>query len=76
MFDAVKIAGINYVGDHRGNIVIGYKNRIHAEQYARGATFEIFTAAEIENERRDRIAAYLAKRANRVYVPNAQLELL
>jgi len=75
MFDVVKIEGGYGVTDHNGNIVIGYRSRKHAEQYATGATHGLFNAAEIENDRRNAIAVYLAVRANRVYVPSAQMEL-
>lgn len=78
MFEVAKVPNTKFfaVVDHRGDYVSpGYRDRSIVERIARGNTVSVFDAAEIENERRDRIKTYVAIRADRVYAPAAQLEL-
>lgn len=70
-----KIAGGFVVLDHNGEAIIAYRNRKHADQYAKGHASLIYGEAERYNERRDYALAYLASRAQRVAKPKAQFEL-
>lgn len=75
MYEVKKIAGGFAVENWRGEIEVVYRNRKHAEQYARGSCCAIFNEAELYNDRFDAVRAYLNERKNRVYVPAAQMEL-
>jgi len=75
LVSVVKVAGGFMVLDHNGDGIIAYRNKKHAEQYAKGHAACIYGEAETYNERRDSALAYLATRANRVPVIAAQFEL-
>lgn len=75
LVSVVKVAGGFMVLDHNGEGIIAYRNRKHADQYAKGHALCIYGEAERYNERRDFALAYLASRATRVAKPNPQLEL-
>lgn len=75
MFDVVKVPGGYAVQDWTGAYVVAYRSRKNAEDSATGHTASVFGAAEYENDRRNWIAAYLARRAARVVAPAAQMEL-
>lgn len=70
-----KIGNGHFVSDHNGNILIGYKVKKNAEDFAYGHAMGIYGEAERYNERRDYAKAYLARRAIRVYSPPSQFEL-
>ena len=70
-----KMNGGYGVYNHRDEIVVAYKNKKFAVQYAEGEIQSLFNAAEIENDRRDAIAAYLHSRKFRPVKEKAQLEL-
>lgn len=76
MYEVIKIQGGFAVADWNGVAVVAYKSRKHAEQYARGATAEIFNAAELDNDRRDADLAYVAERAQRPVVVDTQLSMV
>jgi hypothetical protein len=75
MFEVVKVPGGYAVRDWTGAYVVAYRSRKHAEDSATGHALSLYAGAEWENDRRDYIAAYLARRAARVAVAPAQLEL-
>lgn len=76
LYTVEKIEGGFAVMDWVGEIEIAYRSRKHADQYALGATHELFTAAEVYDERRECVMAYLAERAERpAPAPSAQLEM-
>lgn len=75
LVNVCKIAGNYYVGDHEGNILIGYRQKKNAEAFALGHASFIYGEAEEYNRRFTNARAYLAARAARVYAPKAQLEL-
>lgn len=75
LVSVVKVAGGFMVLDHNGDGIIAYKNKKHAEQYAKGHAACIYGDAERYNERRDSALAYLASRAKRLPVIAAQFEL-
>lgn len=75
LVSVVKIAGGFMVVDHNNEGIIAYKNKKHADQYAKGHAACIYGDAERYNERRDSALVYIAKRANRVPVIAAQFEL-
>jgi hypothetical protein len=70
-----KISGGWYVRDHTGEILIGYRNKKNAEDFAKGHACSIYGEAERYNERRDYALTYLASRAKRLPVIAAQFEL-
>ena len=75
LVEVIKIAGAYYVADHEGNMIIGYRNKKHATQFALGHANFIYGEAEEYNRRFTNARAYLATRAARVYAPKAQMEL-
>lgn len=75
MYEVVKINGGYAVRNWNGEFEIAYKNKKNAEDYAEGGFWGIYNAAEIYNERFDRVRAYLATRVGRTYKPFAQMEL-
>lgn len=75
MFEVIKVAGGFAVQNFKGEIEVAYKNRKFAEQYANGATVQIFSGAEFDNDRFDAVRSYLAQRATRVAPVNNQMEL-
>jgi len=75
LVSVVKVTGGFIVLDHNGEGIIAYKNKKHADQYAKGHASLIYGEAERYNERRDYALAYLANRAQRVAKPKAQFEL-
>lgn len=74
-YEVIKVQGGFAVQNWAGEIEIAYKNRKFAEQFALGATHGIFNAAELDNDRRDGVVAYLAERAVRVPEVSNQMEL-
>lgn len=75
LVNVIKIGGAFYVADHNGDMLIGYRQKKHADAFAKGHANLIYGDAEHYNERFTRVRAYLASRADRVYAPKAQLEL-
>jgi hypothetical protein len=75
LFEVVKVPGGHAVQDWTGAYVVAYRSRKLANDFAIGQTNFIFGCAEYENDRRDYIAAYLVRRAARVAVAPAQMEL-
>lgn len=75
MFEVTKVPGGFAVVNWNGEVEVAYKNKKFAEQYAFGATIELFVGAEEYDLRREAVLDYIATRANRSPVVQPQLEL-
>lgn len=75
MFEVIKVSGGYAVQNWNGEIEVAYKNKKFAEQYAYGATVQLFGGAEFYNDRFDAVRSYLNMRSNRAPIVDNQLSL-